>query len=243
MTLRDLLDAAGNYIKNLLYLGLTNGSAPGTPASGDTRLYAKTDKTLAYKTDAGTERVMATLDGTETLSGKTLTAPNVGTSAAASKITAWASDDGAKTSGVFVIDATNNWGCYQGPSSIEGVTVDATTNVPNGWGDFSINYYSTGNAWICFGTGKTNFGATDLTGSVAAGGIGVTGNSYFLGNLQVAGQMVVTVATAGGLRVVMSNNAPSTPAGGSVVLYILTATPTVLRCKDSSGTVRSLTFA
>lgn len=73
MKLRDMLDAASNYIKDLLYSDLVNGSAPATPASGRLRLYAKTDKSLATKNDAGDEGVLIIgIGGTVYLNGRVL---------------------------------------------------------------------------------------------------------------------------------------------------------------------------
>lgn len=53
-TIEGLADAG-----TATYLDFTNASAPGTPASGKTRIYTKTDKAFYQKDDAGVETGLA----------------------------------------------------------------------------------------------------------------------------------------------------------------------------------------
>lgn len=115
-----------------------------------------------------------TFTGTKLISGTT----NAG------NITILAADDGGRSSGLFVVDKTALYGAYIGPSSIDGIT-NNSSGVPNGWGNFYVNYYSTGFLSLANGGGAvvTGFGSP-------IGFTGVTPNFQLLGTTQANSTLV-----------------------------------------------------
>lgn len=59
------------------FILLDTGSAPATPASGKVEIYAKTDKTLAYKNDAGTEVVLTAASATSRVARSSFASPTL----------------------------------------------------------------------------------------------------------------------------------------------------------------------
>lgn len=64
-------------MRHLSPLAVKQASAPSTPASGDNLIYPKSDGFWYTKDSSGVERQVDTADGTQTLTNKTLTSPNV----------------------------------------------------------------------------------------------------------------------------------------------------------------------
>ena len=86
---------------------------------------------------------------------------------------------------------------------------------------------------LLFIAGSAGFLINNSANSLNLWSMDGSGNSTFLAALKIGG----------GLTIPRLSAAPSSPATGYVVLYVLDATPTILRMKDSSGTVISSTFS
>ncbi len=89
----------------------------------------------------------------------------------------FARDDGANTSGVLVMDRTNGSlvGTLIGPQSTEGVVVN-TGGSATGFGDYYIQYYSSGDLIACAGGGVANFGVdTSGVADLASAKLAVNG--------------------------------------------------------------------
>jgi hypothetical protein len=135
------------------YLDGTVAAAPGTPASGKLRLYAKTGKVLAVKDDAGVETVFGASGGGGAVLGSTSYSTGVDT--------IWASSSSTTTAD---IDATNAALAITVPASGK-IVVMATL-------DFTFSTANTG-GYLVLRTGSTDLGASAvITHNSVAGGIG-----------------------------------------------------------------------
>ena len=146
-------------------------------------------------------------------------------------------DNDQLDTGVLVIDKSAGYGCRVGPATIDGVKVDQAGQF-TGWGDFYVNYYSTGDYNICAGGGKTIV-HDDAQGSLktqldANGAVfGVKGETFLdgsigsrLGGLLHSGaSLVIDWRTTNAMRVVDVNaNCTITfvdPAGAAALTLLV----------------------
>lgn len=114
------LDSAGTPLVRHPYIEFAEGSAPGTPSSGYSRLYTKTDGALYHKDDAGTE---------VSISGQVTGAATSATAASASAAAAANSEAAAAASAVVAGEAAGFKWTYD----------TSTTMADPGTGDIRFN--------------------------------------------------------------------------------------------------------
>lgn len=159
-------------------INLATGAAPGTPSAGVVSLYAKTDKTLAYKDDAGTEKSLGLTLGTSVASTSGTSIDFTSIPAGTKRITV--SFSGVSTSGTspLIVQIGDGGGIettgYLGAVSGIATTV-ATENKTNGFGVTYSGVHaaasvwhgqaiitlldSTANTWVC----SSSVGKSDTT--------------------------------------------------------------------------------
>lgn len=166
------------------------------------------------------------------------TSVTIGSTGAVALEKIFALDDGAGTSGFAIVDKTNLYGSFYGPSSAEGVTVNSSGAITAFNATYYLNYYSTGGVDICNGGGTCT-----IHGALALGTITVSGTPTFSGAVVFSGGPSFT-KTVGGISatfsagVTVGNN--STIAGN---LTLTTAGNGFLVKEGSNATMGAATLS
>jgi len=108
----------------------------------------------------------------------------------------WSVDSGSTNSGVLLVDKVAQYGSWQNPAGLDGVSVD-TNGAPNGWSQLFLNYYSSGDTIISKGGGKVGIGIEapgyqlDVSGTVQISKTILVGT----GSSSIAGKLGIGLTT------------------------------------------------